>query len=61
MTEDMVENGDESCDERVAEEAAGPDRQADHDNRPADHDLVMAAARRIIASDAAIIHRLGTV
>jgi hypothetical protein len=26
-----------------------------------DHDLVMATARRIIASDAAIIHRLGTI
>jgi len=27
----------------------------------AEHHLVMAAARRIIASDAAIIHRLGTI
>ena len=27
----------------------------------ADHELIMATARRIIASDAAIIHRLGTV
>lgn len=27
----------------------------------ADHDLVMATARRIIQRDAAIIHRLGTV
>lgn len=31
------------------------------DTEEADHDLVMATARRIITSDAAIIHRLGTV
>ena len=34
---------------------------ADEATEVADHDLVMATARRIITSDAAIIHRLGTV
>jgi hypothetical protein len=53
--------------EDVDEDAAGEPEKTDeprpdpaHDPE-AEHDLVMAAARRIIATDAAIIHRLGTV
>ncbi|MEY9930166.1 hypothetical protein ABH926_004808 [Catenulispora sp. GP43] len=42
---------DEDTSEETVEEPA----------EEADHDLVMATARRIVASDAAIIHRLGTV
>ena len=43
-------------------EADQADREADQAaDREADHDLVMATARRVIATDAAIIHRLGTV
>ena len=51
MDEDAAENGAESLNEEPGEETT----------EEADHDVVMAAARRIIASDAAIIHRLGTV
>jgi hypothetical protein len=54
VEEDTVEDGVGS----TAEESAERDQ---HAAREADHALVMAAARRIIASDAAIIHRLGTV
>jgi hypothetical protein len=48
---ESVEEPAEEPVEEGAEERAGE----------ADHDLVMATARRIIATDAAIIHRLGTV
>jgi len=48
--------------ESVEEPADQADREANQAaDREADHDLVMAAARRVIATDAAIIHRLGTV
>jgi|GEM_PF-3372944 len=48
--------------ESVEEPADQADREADQAaDREADHDLVMATARRVIATDAAIIHRLGTV
>jgi hypothetical protein len=45
---------DEGTEHASVEEPGEPAEEADHD-------LVMATARRIIASDAAIIHRLGTV
>jgi hypothetical protein len=45
--------------------AADRDEPSDEDETEAraraDHDLVMETARRIIAADAAIIHRLGTI
>ena len=46
---------DEGTEQEIVEESL------DEPAEEADHDLVMATARRIIASDAAIIHRLGTV
>ena len=39
-----------------------PDHDPDHDPAArAEHEAVLEAARRIIATDAAIIHRLGTI
>ena len=46
-------------DEGTAEQAVGQAGEAAAEE--ADHELVMAAALRIIATDAAIIHRLGTI
>jgi hypothetical protein len=38
-----------------------PEERESEEPMDADHDLVMATARRVIATDAAIIHRLGTI
>ena len=56
-----TEDAGESSFPATAPADTGATRRPSGRRQEADHDLVMATARRVIASDAAIIHRLGTV
>lgn len=61
MSEDTAGAWEEAGSGSTAGAAEDEEEAANGADQDAERDLILATARRIIASDAAIIHRLGTI